>query len=145
MDLPRSDDVLGRRVNEALDVIYDVLETYGCVCYVGFSVLYSGTNVFLSSYSEDHVAISFNGGKDCEWVIQALDCSDKVRRYVSRYGVVALVCCCIILVAATKATATAAKQWGPYDNCSSTNDSYIPFSSIVSTDTLHIYCSTLAV
>ncbi|KAF8523036.1 hypothetical protein JB92DRAFT_3140888 [Gautieria morchelliformis] len=43
LDLAKSDDGLGKRVKEALDVIYDVLETYG----------------------EDRVSLSFNGGKDC--------------------------------------------------------------------------------
>lgn len=31
LDLEKSDDALGERVKEALDVIYEVLGTYGCV------------------------------------------------------------------------------------------------------------------
>lgn len=34
LDLAESEDALGKRVKEALDVVYDVLETYGCVCCV---------------------------------------------------------------------------------------------------------------
>ncbi|KAF8579977.1 adenine nucleotide alpha hydrolases-like protein [Ramaria rubella] len=41
--LATSSSPLGDRVKEALDVVYDILDTYG----------------------EDHVSLSFNGGKDC--------------------------------------------------------------------------------
>lgn len=61
LDRSQRDDRLAGEIREALGVIDGVLDDYGSVAgwYVGRVYLYD-------ICSEEHVAMSFNGGKDCE-------------------------------------------------------------------------------
>lgn len=61
--LAGSDDALGRLVKEAIEVTERALDEQGCVSHVACGVRLSRGRL----RSEEHVALSFNGGKDCKF------------------------------------------------------------------------------
>lgn len=60
--LAASDKPIAPLVNEALQVINEALDTHGCVQFIHFII---GVLKSLTCRSQDHVSLSFNGGKDC--------------------------------------------------------------------------------
>jgi hypothetical protein len=63
--LAQEDSHLGRKVTEALDITQEAIDRFGSVLLSPPSRSHSPAHS-LSSHRPEHVAFSFNGGKDCE-------------------------------------------------------------------------------